>query len=291
MRRRRTIATLAISERRRRRASCTQRTLLCQTRLTRCRAHNAVGVEAATSAPTAINTASVNESSVLPPCNMRTQSASTPTRPPTTHTQAAIDSPTSIGRAVRASRVTCAMLSATAFADIAGSVLSLGPAVAGPDATTTVCDVVLMPPGASKGTSAASRSAIEAGRSAGSLLIARSITNSSASGIDASSWRGRVGSSVSTWPSTVVGSSPSNGFWPVSARYRIAPTAYTSARRSTLAPRACSGAMYDGVPITMPVWVRVLPAVVCLEMPKSRILATGRPESPTRNTFSGFMSR
>ncbi len=42
-----------------------------------------------------------------------------------------------------------------------------------------------------------------------------------------------------------------------------------SARLSTVRPVACSGAMYWGVPLIMPVWVRPEEDSTILAMPKS----------------------
>jgi hypothetical protein len=46
--------------------------------------------------------------------------------------------------------------------------------------------------------------------------------------------------------------SPTYGGFPVSTSARIAPSENTSARSSTTSPRACSGGMYAGVPMTDP---------------------------------------
>ncbi len=53
-------------------------------------------------------------------------------------------------------------------------------------------------------------------------------------------------------------------------------------------PRACSGAMYWGVPVIMPVAVMCALASTILAMPKSARYT--RPESSSR-TFWGFTSR
>ena len=72
--------------------------------------------------------------------------------------------------------------------------------------------------------SAASNSARVWKRCSTSRAIARSITNSTASGISGAIDRGRFGSLVSTAVSVAAGSSASNGSCPVKHRYRIAPT-------------------------------------------------------------------
>ncbi len=78
-----------------------------------------------------------------------------------------------------------------------------------------------------------------------------------------------------------------NGDSPSTAKYRVAPREYTSLAKSDASPRATSGARYAGVPLTMPVEVRVTSSKAC-EMPKSVIFA--EPSSPTR-MFPGFTSR
>ena len=49
---------------------------------------------------------------------------------------------------------------------------------------------------------------------------------------------------------------PLNGGFPLRIVHRMPPRANTSARASVASPRACSGAMYAGVPITDPGRVR-----------------------------------
>ena len=48
---------------------------------------------------------------------------------------------------------------------------------------------------------------------------------------------------------------PSKARRPVSISNTTQPNAQMSVRRSTGAPRACSGLMYGAVPITTPLWV------------------------------------
>jgi hypothetical protein len=71
---------------------------------------------------------------------------------------------------------------------------------------------------------------------------------------------------------------PRNGGRPVSSSYSIAPNAYTSHAGPTSAgfPRACSGAMYAGVPTAAPDSVsRSASASSSTASPKSAILGNG----------------
>ena len=79
---------------------------------------------------------------------------------------------------------------------------------------------------------------------------------------------------------------PTNGRWPVSSSYSTMPALKTSERGSTALPMHCSGDMYDGVPITMPVSVRF--DMSTRATPKSATLS-----SPVGVTirFDGLMSR
>ncbi len=66
------------------------------------------------------------------------------------------------------------------------------------------------------------------------------------------------GSARSAAPARWITSSvdlPTNGGCPVRMAHRMPPSANTSARASAASPRACSGAMYAGVPITVPACV------------------------------------
>jgi hypothetical protein len=49
--------------------------------------------------------------------------------------------------------------------------------------------------------------------------------------------------------------------------------------------------MYAGVPITIPVRVNLALSSFCFDIPKSIILTRGEDKSPTKKTFSGFISR
>ena len=51
--------------------------------------------------------------------------------------------------------------------------------------------------------------------------------------------------------------SPLNACCPVAISYSTSPNENTSVRASSGSPRACSGDMYEAVPITMPVLVRL----------------------------------
>ena len=72
----------------------------------------------------------------------------------------------------------------------------------------------------------------------------------------------------------------------------VAPTAQRSVRASTSVhfPRACSGGMYEGVPMAAPVCVSPPSpdASARRAMPKSRTLTL---PSRVRNRFAGLMSR
>ena len=75
---------------------------------------------------------------------------------------------------------------------------------------------------------------------------------------------------------------PGKGSLPVASWNMITPSEYTSLRGSILfvRPPACSGDMYAGVPITMPVCVLPVdcpdPVSVSLAMPKSTTLTKWR---------------
>ena len=88
-----------------------------------------------------------------------------------------------------------------------------------------------------------------------------------------------------------------NGAWPASISNKTTPAAYRSARASMSgSARHCSGDMYAGVPIVMP--VRVLTDACAAESffarPKSRIftsLAASDASGAQRKMLSGLMSR
>ena len=96
----------------------------------------------------------------------------------------------------------------------------------------------------------------DGGRSAGRLAIARRMTRSTAATAGEPVSAGGCSYSVACRTSTMV--RPLKAGRPASISKRIAPAAKRSLRASTLPPVTCSGAMYRGVPITMP--VRVSPA-------------------------------
>ena len=88
------------------------------------------------------------------------------------------------------------------------------------------------------------------------------------------------------------------GVVPVRSSYRITPRAYTSARVSTskALKLACSGAMYSGVPITLPNAVNSDCSVSCKPVvafarPKSITFGTGLPSWLSTRMFDGFKSR
>jgi hypothetical protein len=71
----------------------------------------------------------------------------------------------------------------------------------------------------------------------------------------------------------------------------VAPAAYTSVRPSIVPARACSGAMYAGVPTMVPRTVMGA-SPVSFATPKSTTLARKSPGPiGTRHTLSGFTSR
>ena len=80
------------------------------------------------------------------------------------------------------------------------------------------------------------------------------------------------------WPiSTSPNAAPGKGSRPVASWNIITPSEYTSLRASMscVRPLACSGDMYAGVPITMPVCVLPVETpseLVSLAMPKSTTL-------------------
>ena len=89
-----------------------------------------------------------------------------------------------------------------------------------------------------------------------------------------------------------------SGVVPVSNSYRMTPNAYTSARVSTSVAwnDACSGAMYIGVPSTVPNPVCRLcsdraVAPTALASPKSITFGTGFPSRCSTKTLDGLRSR
>ena len=79
-----------------------------------------------------------------------------------------------------------------------------------------------------------------------------------------------------------------NGTRPVSISKAMQARAYWSALASSAFPIACSGAMYDGVPMTVPVAVRPETESALRARPKSA--RSGRP-AESRRTFPGLTSR
>ena len=88
--------------------------------------------------------------------------------------------------------------------------------------------------------------------------------------------------------STAIAESARNGDRPAAIAYSAAPSAKRSARASTGSPRACSGAMYCGVPAIRPLWVR-LASSMALARPKSVSLT--RSTQFSSRMFAGLMSR
>lgn len=90
------------------------------------------------------------------------------------------------------------------------------------------------------------------GRSAGSFARQRPTSPARSPGTPV-----RSASSCTTWYATMYGLSESKGPRPVAAWTRTAPSAKTSAAGPTSRGRwNCSGAMYGGEPISLPVSVR-----------------------------------
>ena len=98
---------------------------------------------------------------------------------------------------------------------------------------------------------------------------------------------GAGGTKLTIWYITALTLSPVNGAAPVSISYRITPSEKMSERWSARLPITCSGDMYFGEPIIMPVCVCTLDERM-RAMPKS-VIFTG-PLSGTM-MFAGLMSR
>ncbi len=102
------------------------------------------------------------------------------------------------------------------------------------------------------------------------------------------------GGSVTIFTKRPLCDSAWKGSAPVTISCKITPSDQTSVRASiTLSARICSGDMYAGVPIDMPVAViRCSSAVMTREIPKSSSFGTIAPVGPrARKMFSGFRSR
>ena len=96
------------------------------------------------------------------------------------------------------------------------------------------------------------------------------------------------GGTLTCWWRTASGVSALKGTRPVSISKAMQARAYWSALASSAFPIACSGAMYDGVPITVPVAVSPDTESALRARPKSA--RRGRPEA-SRRTFPGLTSR
>src|SRR6476659_5152881 len=86
---------------------------------------------------------------------------------------------------------------------------------------------------------------IDCGRSSGEIARVRITSDSRSRGTSGRSTDSGVGATVALRVSTSMMCAPSCGGRPLSISYKIAPTAYTSARASICNPAACSGAMYS----------------------------------------------
>ena len=136
-----------------------------------------------------------------------------------------------------------------------------------------------------------SRSATSAAvwnRSAGSLASSRSMMASSQSGMSGLSSRIDRCRSSQTRLSTAIAESARNGGRPRPWRRARRPAQNRSARASTGSPRACSGAMYCGVPAMTPLCVR-LASSIARARPKSVSLT--RSMQFSSRMFAGLMSR
>ncbi len=117
------------------------------------------------------------------------------------------------------------------------------------------------------------------GRSAGSFDSIRAMRSSSPRGTPVTSSRRRGASSCSVLASTAVRLLPVNGRLPTRQAKSTQPSANTSAAaRTSVSPRACSGAMYPMVPTGMPWSVSSLSTSVGRAIPKSsRVALSKRP--------------
>jgi hypothetical protein len=152
---------------------------------------------------------------------------------------------------------------------------------------TTSDSAVVAVPSAS---SAAAIAAPSRGRPSGCLASIRPTSASSSCGTPLKSFPSRGTSSNNTFASTAMRWSPRNAGVPVRHSNSTHPSENTSARASTSAcPRACSGAMYPGVPTIAPVRV-IRVSAACHAIPKSSTFTRSMSPS-TRNRFEGFRSR
>ncbi len=114
------------------------------------------------------------------------------------------------------------------------------------------------------------------------------MTSASSDGVIPGANRDGAGTtSLTCLYATASGVSAVCGWAPVSISNSITPAAYTSVRASAVPRETCSGARYAAVPISMPVFVWLAPAIVRAS-PKSATL-TEWPD--VSSTFSGLTSR
>ena len=119
----------------------------------------------------------------------------------------------------------------------------------------------------------------------------RASSSSTAPGISGRTKRSFGGSAKRIRAITAIACSPPNGDSPVRHSKSTAPSANTStAGVSSRSPRACSGAMYAGVPSTTPVLVIAAETDPRRAMPKSSS-ATLSTAPPRRNRLLGLRSR
>ena len=147
-------------------------------------------------------------------------------------------------------------------------------------------------------TSACCNSRPEAKRASGRLASARVTTCASAGGVPGASDTTDGGSTCIVASSTAQTESAANGPRPVSIWNSTAPSPNTSDGGPAGCPCTCSGAMYPGVPATIPGALEVAPSVgtrvtssgsaVRRAMPKSSTLT--RPAA-AMITLAGLMSR
>ncbi|AGP40426.1 hypothetical protein SCE1572_41540 [Sorangium cellulosum So0157-2] len=138
--------------------------------------------------------------------------------------------------------------------------------------------------------SASATAAPSRGRSSGCFASMLAQSASSCAGSSGRSSRRCGGSSRSTLTSTASAPTPWNAARPVRHLKSTQPSANTSARASTLrSPRACSGAMYSGVPRTVPGIVSCW-SIRKRAIPKSStITRSSRPSA--RSRLLGLRSR
>ncbi len=118
------------------------------------------------------------------------------------------------------------------------------------------------------------------------------MSSSKASGTSGRISRTRGGSSMSNFAKRAKTCVPGNACRPVKHSNNTQPSEKISIRPSNMSrgPLACSGAIYPGVPINVPVTVNAVCELSMRAMPKSNNL-TRRISPPGKNMFPGLISR